>query len=232
MLYRLFDLYIEIEERFPETKTRIFDYLANCDEKSDFKIKITDEEIEKERNNDSEKSNSYLEMVCILRHIAEKIPDYNGMFIHAAVVEKDGCGYLLTGKSGAGKSTQAAGWVDYFGKHASIINGDKPMLRFMPDGIYAYGSPWCGVEGFSKNTSVRLKSACFIEKSSENKIELMQSQEVFKRLLNQTIIPQKADRRIKHFELLDRLIKEIPFYMLECTISKEAVITAYEKMSK
>ena len=231
MLYRLFDLYIEIEERCPQTRIRLSDYISKEKENADMAIKITDSEMAAERLRDDKKDNSYLEMICILRHITEEITDFDGMFLHAAVVEKDGCGYILTGRSGAGKSTLAAGWLKHFGDSAEIINGDKPILRFNDSGIYAYGSPWCGAEGFSVNASVRLEAACFVEKALKNKIMPMERQEVFKRLLNQTVIPKKPERKIKHFELLDRLIKEIPFYTLECDISDEAVITAYRGMA-
>ena len=137
---------------------------------------------------------------------------------------------MFTGISGAGKSTHAKGWLNYFGNSAKIVNGDKPIFRFRKDGIWAYGSPWCGTEGYLVNTSVRLSAACFIQKALKNRIVPMNNNEVFKCLLNQTVIPKKPERKIRYFELMDRLIKEIPFYTLECDISDEAVITAYNKM--
>ena len=230
MLYRLFDLNIEIDEKFPQTRIRLSEYISKEKENADMIIRITDREILAEREKDSENDNCYLEMICIFRHIIEEITDFDGMFLHSAVVEKDNCGYMFTGISGAGKSTHAKGWLNYFGNSAKIVNGDKPILRFRKDGIWAYGSPWCGTEGYQVNTSVRLSAACFIQKALKNRIVPMNNNEVFKCLLNQTVIPKKPERKIRYFELMDILIKEIPFYTLECDISDEAVITAYNKM--
>ena len=39
-----------------------------------------------------------------------KLLDYDGMLLHASAVEKDGCAYLFSAKSGIGKSTHTALW--------------------------------------------------------------------------------------------------------------------------
>ena len=40
-------------------------------------------------------------------------------------------------------------------KKLLMINDDKPLLRFWPDGVYAYGTPWDGKHHL--NTDIRLK---------------------------------------------------------------------------
>ena len=230
MVYEMFDLYIEINEIYDETRLKLQNYLAKEYDRIDFTINISDEEIDIEKKNDPKMSNAYHEMICILRHIAEEVVDFDAMFLHSAIVKKDDFAYAFLGHSGSGKSTHAMEWVKYFGESATIINGDKPVVRFLDDGIYAYGSPWCGVEGFNVNTKAKLKAACFIKKATKNEITALDSKEVFNRILDQTVIPKKAKRRIRHFELVDRLIKEIRFYNLDCDISKEAVATAYNEM--
>lgn len=229
MLYRLFDLNIMINERYPETEYALREYLSGGSGEADMLIRITDSEIAEERNRDRVNSDAYLEMICIFRHITEEIPDFDGMFVHSAVLDADGNGYMLTGKSGAGKSTLAIGWLKYM-KNVKVINGDKPILRFFPDGIYAYGSPWCGTQGLNVNGKVKLSSGGFVVQSERNFAVPLNSNEVFKRLLNQTVIPRSAERRLKHFELLDRLIKEIPFCEINCDISQNAVEMSYSAM--
>lgn len=231
MLYKLFDLYVEICELIPQTLIRLSEYKCTDNVLPEISISVTQEELLKEKENDFQKSDSYCEMVCIFRHITEEIVDFNGIFVHSSVVKMDDKGFMFLGRSGAGKSTHSIGWLKTF-KDAEVINGDKPILRFFDDGIYAYGSPWCGIEGLHKNTKVKLHSAAFVEKAKENKIYSVGDKEVFSKMLNQTVVPKTPKRRIKHFELLDRLIKELPFYVLECDVSKEAVLTAYEKMGE
>lgn len=230
MLYNLFDLYIEINPIYEAAKQKLSPFLSKDKKTPDFIITHTAEEIEKESSKDPEHSKEYHEMICILRHITNHILDFNGMFIHSAVVEYDGNGYMFLGMSGAGKSTHAEQWVKHFDGKAKIINGDKPVIRFLPDGIYAYGSPWCGEQGWYENARVRLFSACFINQSTDNKIMPLSAQNAFSLLLNQIVLPNETDKKLKHYELLDRLLKQIPFYDLYCDISPNAVEIAYNTM--
>ena len=230
MLYNLFDLYIEINPIYETTKQRLSPFLASDEHTSDFTVTHTIEDIEKEKIKDPEHSKEYHEMVCIFRYITSNILDFDGMFIHSAVVSYGDKGYMFLGMSGAGKSTHAQQWVKHFGENAKIINGDKPVIRFLPDGIYAYGSPWCGEQGWYENSKIRLFSACFINQSKDNKIMPLSSKDAFSMLQNQIVLPSEINKKLKHYELLDKLLKEIPFYNLYCDISQEAVKTAYNTM--
>lgn len=232
MIYRLFDLNIRINERFEDTKLRLQPFLTHQEEIPDIVIAINDEELENEEKIDPGRDMPYHEMMSIMRHIAEEIPDFDGMFIHSAIVSVDDEGYMLLGKSGAGKSTQAGLWKKYFGEKCEIINGDKPVIRFFEDGIYAYGSPWCGEQGWYVNKKVCLKAACFINKSDTNSITRQATAVTFSKIHSQTVVPKRADRRVKHYELLDELLGGIEFYELYATLSEEAVKKAYGEMSK
>lgn len=230
MMYRLFDLNIQIDAGYRQTEQTLEKYRSETDAVPDIVIRITDSEIAEERAVDAVNSEAYLEMICIFRHITEEILDFDGLFVHSAVLDVNGAGYMLTGRSGAGKSTLAMSWTKYI-KNAEVINGDKPILRFFPDGIYAYGSPWCGTEGLNVNGRVKLVSCGFVVHSEKNFAVPVRGDEVFKRLLNQTVIPKNAKRRLKHFELLDTLIKEIPFCEINCDISRDAAEMSYSAMT-
>lgn len=230
MFYRMFDLNIEISPRFEYGKNLLKDYEIAFNGEPDIKVKISDNDIRNETKNNPEHSDAYNEMVCIFRVITEKILDFDGIFVHSAVVALDGIGYMFLGQSGVGKSTHAIEWTKYFGDRAVIINGDKPILRCIENEFIAYGNPWCGKEGLGVNDCVKIKSAAFIEQAAINEISDLGKIEVFKKLLNQTVIPKSAKRKLKHYDLIDKLINEISFYNLKCDISKDAVITAYNKM--
>lgn len=230
MIYKLFDIYIDIDEKYESTKEFLKEFKATEENTPDMKIRITDEEIDAEYKKNPEYSFEYHERVCIFRHIAEEITDFSGMFIHSAVVAVDDDGYMFLGKSGAGKTTHVKEWVKFFKNRVVIINEDKPVFRFFNDGIYAYGNPWCGIENGFTNKRVKVKSACFINQATKNQIRKLQDDEVLKRILNQVEIPKTAQRKIKFYELLDGFIKDIKFYELDCDISCEAVMTSYELM--
>ncbi|MBR3791185.1 MAG: hypothetical protein IKK18_00635 [Clostridia bacterium] len=231
MIYKLFDLYYSIDFNYQFSEKllepyRVCDDVPVCEE-----IKITKEEIGHETVHDTAHDEAYHEFVCIFRHISSSIIKYDGLFVHSAVIKLDNDGYMFSGKSGVGKSTHINEWVKFFGKdRVEIINGDKPIIRFFEDGIYAYGNPWCGVEGWSTNKKVRLKSVCFLKQSDENYIRKLKSPEILNKMINQTVIPENTEDKLKYFELLDKFLKALDFYELECDISENAVLTAYNTM--
>ena len=70
-------------------------------------------------------------------------------------------------------------WLDKFGDRAFIINGDKPIVRKTDEGIFVFGTPWCGKEGFNENIRVKLKSICILERAA---LEMYSLQRVQKRM--------------------------------------------------
>jgi len=98
------------------------------------------------------------ESYLLYRRICEIMPKYGVFLLHAAVVELDGRGYAFSARRGTGKSTHTELWQTRFQGHAgeryraTVINGDKPLIRRAPDGrFWAYGTPWCGKEGKGVN---------------------------------------------------------------------------------
>lgn len=156
---------------------------------------------------------------------------FDGFYIHASAVVRDGKAYLFSGPCRAGKSTHAGLWKKTFGPDTYIINDDKPALRRI-DGIwYAYGTPWCGKDGINKNEKVPLAGLCFLKKAQENKIRRLEAEEAIKKILSQTIY--KFDDIVSLDSLLcslDLFLKEIPVYELENVPLPSAALLSYETM--
>lgn len=51
------------------------------------------------------------------------------------MLEIDGKAYMFSAPSGTGKSTHAKLWRDCFGDRVTMINDDKPLIKFREDGI-------------------------------------------------------------------------------------------------
>ena len=98
--------------------------------------------------------------------------------------------------------------------------------------MYAYGTPWCGKEGWNKNTRARLKAICFLERGAENRIERISASDSSSRLLRQILMPSDAQGAIKTLEIVDRMLNGTPLWLLKCNISEESAILAYNTMSK
>ncbi len=169
----------------------------------------------------------------LYRRICEKLPAYDALLLHAAVVEMNGRGYAFCAPRGTGKTTHAALWQTHFRGRATVINGDKPILRRAPDGhLWAYGTPWCGKEGKNENRRVPLSAICFLEQSPENRMTQAPTADTVTRLLASTILPPESALQDRMASLVGIITRETPAYILACRPEIAAVELAYEVMSQ
>ncbi|HAN21648.1 MAG TPA: hypothetical protein DCP51_08265 [Clostridiales bacterium] len=155
----------------------------------------------------------------------EKLLDFNGFMLHASAVALDGQAYLFSAKSGVGKSTHAALWLEYFGECAYIINDDKPALRIIDSKFMVCGTPWSGKTDKNINKIVQLKAITFLERGNINSIRRIDAKEALPLILEHTLRPINKINEL--MLLLDRLLTEIPIYKLTCDMSIHAVEVAY-----
>ncbi len=233
MLYiRIAELNIGIDNKYGYLPMLCKDYIIDKPDRLDMLISVSDEDIENEKNK-AERSvtSAYAESVCVYRDICRRLPLEHGAYLfHSAVIEYGGCGFAFAAKSGTGKSTHIALWAKRFGKDVHIVNGDKPIFRFENDKLYAYGTPWCGKEGWQRNVKAPLRAICFIERSLENKIQRIGADEAVVRIFHQILSPSDLESVDALLPLLDRTLKEIPCYVLSCNTSEEAAEVAYNGM--
>lgn len=150
----------------------------------------------------------------------------NGLPLHASLVEKDGQGIVFLGPSGMGKSTQAKLWTKY--KDADFIIGDRPGLRCIDGVWYGFGMPWDGKDNIRNQRKVPIKALISLEQAKENRIIKLNEQQAMIVLLNQAMMPMWDDRSMdKATVLMERLIKNIPFYHLKNLADRDAVELTY-----
>lgn len=232
---KMANLTIQIENRYDYVYNLCRNYLTSPTDCPDMKVAVSEEEIRQEIavTTEFEPSADYAEGVCIYRAICKKLPEqFQAFFMHYAVIEYQGEGYAFAAHSGVGKSTHISLWRKKFGKEVHVINGDKPILRFDENRLWAYGTPWCGKEGWNTNASVPLKALCFLERAPENEIVQLPPKEAVMRVFHQVLPPSDISGVDALFPLLDRMLKEIPCYVLKCNISEEAAEVAYSGMNQ
>lgn len=66
----------------------------------------------------------------LYRKICTRMLDYDAFLFHAAIVSYAGRGFAFAAKSGTGKSTHVAQWMRALGGDVTVVNGDKPILRW------------------------------------------------------------------------------------------------------
>lgn len=229
---RMADLLVEIHNRFPFVERLCREYLVDNLEKPDLRIEPSVEDIQKEvALAEQTTTPAYAEAICIYRLICSQLPSrFDAYLLHGAVIEYEGKGYIFTAKSGTGKSTHISFWQKHFGSDVKIVNGDKPILRFKGDTLYAYGTPWCGKEGFQTNTAVPVVGLCFLERASKNAIRPIDASEAITRIFYQILTPSDLLALDAIVPLLDRTLTSIPCYVLQCNMSTEAAEVAYRGM--
>ncbi len=241
---KIADFVIEIDNKYSFIKTQCEKYIYDGEGKDLF-ASCTEEDISNEENVakgdpelceflmslEQEYRRGYLESVCIYRTICLQLPERDAFIMHAAVIEVDGLAYAFTARSGTGKSTHIGLWKKYLGERVKIVNGDKPIIRLIDGVFYAYGTPWCGKEGWNRNVRCQMQGLCFLERATENRIDKIPLYDAASLIMKQILIPKDALGAIKTFELVDKMINEIDCWRLGCNISIEAAKIAYEAMS-
>lgn len=232
---RIADLCVQIINQYEYVRLICEDYIVDApNTPPDLSVSVTQEQIEAELVDSPPNTRvDYAEGVCMYRNICKQLPSMlDAYLLHCAVIEYEGKGYAFAAKSGTGKSTHIALWQKRFGDCVRIVNGDKPILRFIDNELYAYGTPWCGKEAYQTNTSVPLKAICFLERDSKNSISPITAGEAVMRIFHQILTPKDIQEVDALFPLLDRTLKTVPCYLLKCNISEEAAEVAYWGMNE
>lgn len=157
---------------------------------------------------------------------------FDGMLLHASAVVMDGQAYLFSAPCGTGKSTHTALWCKVFGpERARILNDDKPALRLEDGRFYAYGTPWSGKTDQNLNLRVPVAGICLLGRGTENKIVPYGGTAAIYDILTQTIRPKDPGLTANLLELMDKLLRCVSVWKLQCNMDPEAAIVSHGAMS-
>jgi hypothetical protein len=231
---RLADFDILIHARYEYVVHQCKDYLLPTpltESTADLTVAVSDRELAEEKEkNPPHVREDYMESICIYRAICQNIPPLGGMLLHGAVISDGTNGYAFTADSGVGKTTHVKLWKKAFGDEISVVNGDKPIIRKRDGKWYAYGTPWCGKEGWNINTSVPLTGLCFLRRGETNTIKPYNPANAIGDIFPQLLIPTDPVGLTSTLDLLDGLLTDVPLFELHCTISEEAARIARKAM--
>ncbi len=221
-------LSIAVEHAHLHLRQQCVAYLT--DAPADFSVSVTQEMIERERAASTEvgASDGYCESIAAYREIARRLPEFDALLLHAAVIEVGGKAFAFTARSGTGKSTHIRLWRKVYGEAVGIVNGDKPILRFGEDGILrAYGTPWAGKEGWHRNIGVPLSAIVVLERGAVDRISDLPKGDAASHLLSQILLGETPDEALAALGMLDRVLGAVDTKILYCTPTEEAARVAY-----
>jgi hypothetical protein len=110
----------------------------------------------------------------------------DGALIHSSGVDFHGRGYMLSGKSGAGKSTISRRFA--LAGH-EVLSDDRIIVRKIDGELRMFGTPWSGEAGIAVNKDLPLHGIFFLHQGVENLIKKITPAEAMERLVPVTSIP-------------------------------------------
>ena len=157
--------------------------------------------------------------------------EFDGFLLHSSAISYDGKAYLFSADCGTGKSTHTRLWCEYLGDAVKKINDDKPAIRLVDGTFCAIGTPWSGKTAENENVVVPVGGVVLLNRGLVNKIEPAERLNAVMSLLRQTFFPPKRENTDRMADLMDKFIRAVPVYRLECDMSEEAVKTSFEALT-
>lgn len=230
------DITVEATYRYDYIKAYCRDYVT--DKEPDIFITVTDEDLRREeafsrKNGDTAHyPDGYLEFLALYRKFCDTVADKGVILMHGCAVATDGGAYIFTAPSGTGKTTHARLWLELLGDKAFVLNGDKPLINANGEDPVVYGTPWDGKEHLSRNEKLPFKAVCLIERSEQNSISELSSDDALKILLSQVYRPEDTSKMQSVLNTMISLVGKVRFYRLRCNISREAADLSYNTLTK
>ena len=188
------------------------DFLS--DKESNYAITMTKEDLDNEKHiNEDGKVYANEEISALYRKIADIFVEEDILVMHGSSFKVDNNAFVVTARSGVGKSTHVNLLKQYLKDRFTYINDDKPLLKIKGDELTLYSSPWNGKERRGNNISAPLRSIIFLNRGISNTYKkLDKSGEVYFKLLSQIYLPLDKTKREKALKLIDILLKSVSFY--------------------
>ncbi len=225
--YRIADFLVDIDARWDYVTQMCRGYRCDAPGTADFTLRVSEAHLQRERDGiaaagQAEHHDRYLEAVALYRQLCRELPTRDAMMLHASFVTVAGHGIAFMAPSGVGKSTHTALWQQRFGDRLTVVNGDKPILRFFGDTAYGYGTPWAGKEGWQTPTRAAVTDLCFIERSAVNTAEPIDPLTCLRRIALQLLTPESRQTAEALLSMLDRLIGGCRAWLIRCNTDPQA----------
>ena len=234
---KIADFYFKINECFGYSDEGRFKFL---EDKCSYSFECVESDISYEKKLVNENIDvSEIGKTIILRKISNWLPHHNAFLLHSACFDVGGVGVAFAAHSGTGKSTHMLNWQKVLGDNMTVVNGDKPIVRFFsqneekPDGVlpdipYAYGTPWNGKERLGCNMRTHLQHICFIERSKTNFVTKIDKNDAVNRIMNQVYMPKDPVALMNTLSLIDKLMSSCELWIIHCNMDVESAEVAYK----
>lgn len=158
--------------------------------------------------------------------LLESIKD-NIFGFHSVTMEQDGRVILLSAPSGTGKTTHSELWRKHFG--ARVINGDYAFLEAKEDETVFHGTPFSGSSPYHEEGEWRVDDIVFIKQAPYNRATRLSGRAAYINFIENAFIPRwDKEKTTAVLALIERTLKNVRVWQLECTPDREAAEVLYE----
>lgn len=161
---------------------------------------------------------------AVLENLAiEQLAAENSAFVlHSSCIDIGGKALVFTAPSGTGKSTQADLWAKH--RQASVINGDRIILKNKNGRFFACGLPFSGSSSYCENKSLPLAAIVYLGQAKENTVRKLDGREAYFRLWEGCSVPLWSRESVSDVSYtLTQILQDVPFVRLDCTPDEAAV---------
>jgi hypothetical protein len=158
-----------------------------------------------------------LDQILVMHILAKN----SGAIVHSTGLVIGNSGYIFPGRAGAGKSTIAS--LFQARNDVTVLSDDRMIIRQEDSEYRIFGTPWPSDGRMAINRGASLKCIIFLAHADINRIERLSSVQAAEMLITVVSIPwydREAAGQLIVF--CDRLVTEIPVYMLYFKPDKEA----------
>jgi len=149
-----------------------------------------------------------MDQLLLMFMLAER----KGALIHSSGVDFHGRGYLLSGRSGAGKSTISRKFA--LAGH-EVLSDDRIVVRKIDGKLRMFGTPWSGEAGIAGNKDLPLHGIFFLHHGEENFTKKISPAEAAERLMPVTSIPWYDENMMtKLLAFCEEIVSACPAYDL------------------
>lgn len=176
---------------------------------------------------------AYAEYTGLCPLVCDALLPHDRAIFHSVAFLWQGKAWLLSGLSGAGKTTHYALWKLLYGEELRMLNGDKPILDFSGENILICPSPWMGKERLRSMQSAPLGGIIFLHQGENNRMTRLSAADAIERLFLQFLFTRSNDAQVhKVCQMEERLLREIPIWQLENRGDELAARLCHDTLAK
>lgn len=245
MLINLSGLIFEVNPRFKVCEER-FSEFAVTEGKPLETVVVNDEDMKSAMEYGTQESGEdYAELMAFCRLFSNILLKYDRCLFHGAALNLDGHACLFCGPSGIGKSTQIVLWRLLYPDEAQVINGDKPILQFIPEtgletadgenackAVIVHPSPWRGKENCGYAPAAPLKKIILLRQAKENRIYPADKKDAVLSLYYQFICGDNSEEQVHDMtRMLEKILGAASVWRLENKGNRDSARLCHETLA-